>query len=260
MRIISLLLIFLISFPIASAQTIPKIVPYVNDLAGVLTQSDINSINLLAAGIEKNTTAQIAVLIVDTTAPSTIDEYANKAFRENGIGNKDNNNGLLIVVATSDRAWRIEVGYGLEGLINDAKAGGIARTYLIPNLKNGDYYIGLHSTVSVIGDIIQGSGDTSIISNQDSFSDFYDIFLVIVIFSTFLLPFIILIFKFTSEELVRCPKCGSRVSEEFVNGRYVYICKNGHKTKRKKVGRYFLYYGGVGRRWGGGSGRGFGGG
>jgi uncharacterized protein len=109
---------------------------YVQDFAKVLTQTEIEEIRSLGRTVEDQTTAQISVLTVDTIGENTIEEYANEAFRQYGIGNETENNGVLLVLAVTDRLIRIEVGYGLEGRIPDGKAGRILDEHAIPYLQN----------------------------------------------------------------------------------------------------------------------------
>ncbi|WP_258921409.1 TPM domain-containing protein [Heyndrickxia coagulans] len=109
---------------------------YVQDFAGVLTDSQKQELVSLGRQLDEQTKAQVAVLTVDTTGKDTnIDAYANKAFRQYGLGNKTMNNGVLLVVAVKDRKIRIEVGYGLEGALPDGKVGRILDQYAIPYLK-----------------------------------------------------------------------------------------------------------------------------
>ncbi|WHZ04234.1 TPM domain-containing protein [Neobacillus sp. YX16] len=109
---------------------------YVQDFAKVLTQTEVAEIRNLGRTVEDQTTAQISVLTVDTIGENTIEEYANEAFRQYGIGNEKENNGVLLVIAVTDRLIRIEVGYGLEGRIPDGKAGRILDEHAIPYLQN----------------------------------------------------------------------------------------------------------------------------
>ena len=92
-----------------------------------------------SAELEQKTTAQLVAVIVDTIGDSEIDEYANTLFRQWGIGQKDKNNGVLLLIALNERKSRIEVGYGLEGRLPDGKTGRIQDEYLIPYLSKGDY-------------------------------------------------------------------------------------------------------------------------
>jgi len=252
--------LFLIS-SIVFAQEIPSIQKYVNDYANVLSSSDISRINSLGARIEENTTVQIAVLTIDSTQPMSIEEYAVKVFEKAGIGYEDKDNGLLIVAAINDRKWRIEVGYGLEPIINDAKAGLIGRTYMTPAFREERYGDGLYDAVDAIYTVIQKSGDTSFISEQIAAEEMIIwVVAILIIFFFVLLPIII----YASSSFSKCPKCGTRMKchEE---GDYV-ICecpKCGKKIKKKRNRRthFWIFVGGFGGgRGGGGGGGGFGGG
>lgn len=139
--VFSLLLLFLFLLQgVAFAEDIKMPAPigdiYVQDFAKVLTQEEVAEIRSLGRTIEGQTTAQISVLTVDTIGENTIEEYANAAFRQYGIGNEKENNGVLLVIAVTDRLIRIEVGYGLEGRIPDGKAGRILDEYAIPFLQS----------------------------------------------------------------------------------------------------------------------------
>jgi uncharacterized protein len=243
---------------IAIAQNIPTLQKYVNDNANVLSSSDIARINALAAEIEENTTVQVAVLTVDTTQPSSIEEYAVEVFEQNGIGHADKDNGILIVAAIDDRKWRIEVGYGLEPVINDAKAGLIGRTYLVPAFQEERYGDGLYDAVSAIYMVIQNSGDTSFISEQ------IDIETLIPVIITLVFVFIPLIAILASiSYMPRCPKCGGRMKCH-TEGDYVICecvkCKKKIRKKRKNVPFWLFFFAGSGGHGGGGYGGGFGGG
>jgi uncharacterized protein len=142
-RIFSLLLVFITFFLCAvNAQAEDVQIPapvgdiYVQDFANVLNETERAELINLGRNIEDQTTAQIAVLTVGTIGDRPIEEFANKAFRQYGIGNKQENNGVLLVLSMQERKVRIEVGYGLEGRIPDGKAGRILDEYAIPFLKN----------------------------------------------------------------------------------------------------------------------------
>jgi len=244
---------------IVIAQEIPTLQKYVNDNANVLTSSDIARINALAAQIEENTTVQIAILTVDTTEPSTIEQYAVEVFEKAGIGFEDKDNGLLIVVAINDRKWRIEVGYGLEPVITDSTAGLIGRTYMVPAFQEERYGDGLYNAVDAIYTVIQSSGDTSFISEQ---LDEEVIIPVITMLVFVLIPFIMIIASVFSTP--KCPKCGGKMKCR-VEGDYVVCectkCKKKTKKKRDRVPWWLLFFvGSRGGRGGGFSGGGFGGG
>lgn len=137
-------LLFLLFFLLqsgASAENIKLPAPigdiYVQDFAKVLTDAETAEIRSLGRTIEDQTTAQISVLTVDSIGEYTMEEFANEAFRKYGIGDETQNNGVLLVMAVTDRLIRIEVGYGLEGRIPDGKAGRILDQNAIPYLQNG---------------------------------------------------------------------------------------------------------------------------
>jgi uncharacterized protein len=250
-------LVFISSIVIA--QEIPTLQKYVNDNANVLTSSDIARINALAAKIEENTTVQIAVLTVDTTYPSTIEQYAVEVFEKAGIGYEDKDNGLLIVVAINDREWRLEVGYGLEPIITDSTAGLIGRTYMTPAFREERYGDGLYDAVNAVYTVIQNSGDTSFISEQ---IDVEVILPLIIIFIFVLIPLVMIVASMFSTP--KCPKCGGRMKCH-VEGEYVVCecnkCKKKIKKKRKKYPFWFFFFAGSGKGGGGGfRGGGFGGG
>ncbi|MEN8698158.1 TPM domain-containing protein [Bacillus infantis] len=110
---------------------------YVQDFADVLSPEQENEIRSLGRSLEDRTTAQVAVLTVETTGGRPIEEYANLAFRQYAIGSAEENNGVLLVLAVKDKKARIEVGYGLEGRIPDGKAGRILDEVTFPRLEAG---------------------------------------------------------------------------------------------------------------------------
>jgi len=268
------LLVFLLSINIGFAQEIPTMKKYVNDFANVLSTAEEDRINNLCAEIENNWTVEIAVLTVQTTQPMTIEEYSVKVFEKNGIGKKDKDNGLLIVAAIDDRKWRFEVGYGLEPVIPDAKAGRVGEAYLTPYFKEGNYGDGFYYAVDAINKILQNSGDDSFISQQTSSSEdvFFDliiIFIILIPFMAVIIPIIVYKLAFTQ----KCPRCGAKMNchydDDYVNLRYSnrYIvcdcpkCGKRIKKKSKRKSSFWFFVGGVGHGgFGGGGGGGFGGG
>jgi uncharacterized protein len=146
--------------PCASAtQTVPEIVLYVNDFVGVLTYDEIGTLDEICSTLDQVTSDEIAIVVVNTTQPMGIDTFAVLLFSEAGIGKEDKLNGVLILISTEERLWRIEVGYGLEGILNDAKVGSIGRDNLEPYLAVGDYYPGIFYTLTAIIDELTSDPD-----------------------------------------------------------------------------------------------------
>lgn len=92
---------------------------------------------------ENKTKHQMAVITVKSLNGVEIEDFAVKKFQELGIGSKENNDGLLLIVAPNDRKLRIEVGYGLEPYLPDGLVGEIRDTYIVPNFKNNDFPTGI---------------------------------------------------------------------------------------------------------------------
>lgn len=136
------------------AQEFPKPTGYVNDFAGVIGGAYQQRIEQLASEIETKTSAEIAVVIVQTVAPSDIEQYAVDLFEHWGIGKKGKDNGVLILLAMREQAVRIEVGYGLEGALPDGLCGQIIRERMLPFFKQGKFGEGLLSASATIANII----------------------------------------------------------------------------------------------------------
>jgi uncharacterized protein len=135
-------------------QAFPKATGFVNDFANILDEPSRASIDRLLTDVERSTTAQIVFVSVPSLNGMHEDEYANKLFKEWGIGNKKEDNGVLVLVAPNERAMRIEVGYGLEGVLPDGLAGEIIRTQFTPRFKAGDYPGGIRAGMARVADVV----------------------------------------------------------------------------------------------------------
>jgi len=144
---IKIALWLLLLLPLAIiAQEIPnKPVPprLVNDIAGVLSADEEAALERKLVAYDDTTSNQIVVVTVKTLNDYPIEEYALKLFRDWGIGNKETNNGILILAAIDDRKIRIETGYGLEGAIPDITANQIITNDIVPAFRGGNYFEGL---------------------------------------------------------------------------------------------------------------------
>lgn len=116
---------------------------YVQDNAGLLSSATKEKLLAIGHELDKKTTAQIAVVTVENLDDRPIAEYANDLFRKWGIGSKDKNNGVLLLISKDPRKVRIEVGYGLEGALPDGYTGRVQDEELVPNLKKDDYDAGV---------------------------------------------------------------------------------------------------------------------
>jgi uncharacterized protein len=154
---LGLCLLFLCQFPTAWAYVeIPKLSSRVTDLTGTLNAGQAQALESKLATFEAKKGSQIAILIVPTTEPEDIAEFAIKVVDLWGIGRKGIDDGLILIIAKNDRKIRVEVNYGLEGVIPDAIAKRIGTETIAPYFKNDDYYGGINAGVDQIMGLIEG--------------------------------------------------------------------------------------------------------
>src|SRR3989475_8503535 len=132
--------LLLFSASLCAAEDIKKIHPagYVSDLAGVIAPEARTRLEALCTELEQKTGAQMAVVTVRSLEGESVETYAVDLFKQLGVGSKKDNRGVLLLLAPNERKYRIEVGYGLEPVINDARAGDAGHA-MVPFLRQGDY-------------------------------------------------------------------------------------------------------------------------
>lgn len=128
------------AFKLARAEDVNKIQPtgYVMDLAGVIDPATKARLEALCAEIERKTGAQMSIVTVHSLEGQSVQQYANDLFKHLGVGSKKDDRGVLLLVAPHERKYWTEVGYGLEPVINDARAGDAGRL-MVPLLRQGNY-------------------------------------------------------------------------------------------------------------------------
>lgn len=155
-------LILLFSMALAWAQNTEGLVPvpplnaHVVDLSGTLSSAQQQVLEQRLSEFEAHKGSQIAVLIVPGTQPEAIEQYAIRVAEQWKLGRKKIDDGAILVVAKNERALRIEVGYGLEGALNDATAKRIIDDIIVPYFKQGDFYGGINSGVDAMMRVIDG--------------------------------------------------------------------------------------------------------
>lgn len=172
---------------------------FVNDFADVITKSDEDEIfNISRELYEKSgNSTQLVVVTIDSLDGYSIEEYANELFNKWGIGDKEKNDGVLVLLSVGDRRSRIEVGYGLEGILTDSGTGKIQDEYMIPYYKNNEFSKGLVSGVQAISnkiDNIEAITPTISSTNNDVFVDDVYAILKILLFILIFCGLFILIF------------------------------------------------------------------
>jgi uncharacterized protein len=132
---------------------------YVNDFASVLADTDETYLEDYLRTLERDTSAEVAVATVTSLDGMTIEEYANRLFAAWGIGKKQRDNGVLVLVAVRDRQVRIEVGYGLEEILPDGRVGEIIRTSIVPEFRAGNIPRGIGQGIDRLARIIRERGE-----------------------------------------------------------------------------------------------------
>jgi len=135
---------------------IPALKARVTDLTGTLTPDQTARIEQKLAAFESRKGSQVVVLIVPTTKPETIEQFAIKVADAWKPGRKSVDDGVLLVVAKDDRALRIDVRYGLEGALSDIVSKRIIEGLIVPRFKSGDFYGGIDAGVDAIIKVIDG--------------------------------------------------------------------------------------------------------
>jgi uncharacterized protein len=149
--VIALLAAFLLVAAVPAAEPVyPNYSGFVNDYAGVLDDATKTKIEALCRELEAKTSAEMALAVVKSVAPLDTKTYAVKLFEQWKIGKKGKDNGLLILLAMDERRVEIEVGYGLEGTLNDAKVGALLDQYGVPFFKAGQYGDGLYNVAAAL--------------------------------------------------------------------------------------------------------------
>jgi uncharacterized protein len=150
-----LFLALLLPFLLWAAE-IPPLKARVTDLTNTLNAQQRGALEQTLAEFEARKGAQVAVLMVPTTQPETVEQYAVRVQEAWKLGRKGVDDGVLLVVAKNDRKVHIEVGYGLEGILPDAIAKRIIENDIVPRFKEGDFYGGIRAGADRIMRVVEG--------------------------------------------------------------------------------------------------------
>ena len=165
------IIVFAVFLAFATAGTALAVLPqptgYVNDFANVLDARTRSGLESTLSSLEQRTGAEVAVVTVNSLEGAPIEDYAVKLFQTWGIGKKGKDNGALILVAPNERQVRIEVGYGLEGAINDALAGRIIRERMLPAFKAGDFNAGIAGGTMTVAALVAKEAGTTLGNGND---------------------------------------------------------------------------------------------
>jgi uncharacterized protein len=157
MKILGALLLALLLAGVAYAEVaVPVLSARVTDLTRTLDVGQVQALESRLADFEAKKGVQIGILIVPTTAPETIEQFGIRVADAWKLGRKGVDDGALLLVAKDDRTLRIEVGYGLEGALNDATSHRIIDEIIVPRFKSGEFYRGIDAGVSAMMQVAGG--------------------------------------------------------------------------------------------------------
>ncbi|OGX39821.1 MAG: hypothetical protein A2984_01165 [Omnitrophica WOR_2 bacterium RIFCSPLOWO2_01_FULL_41_12] len=149
------------------AQNIPQPQGFVNDFAGVISQEYQDKLTALISEVEEKTSAEIAVVTIGSIAPYDEVGYARLLFDNWKPGKKSKDNGVLVLLAIKERRWRIETGYGVEGILPDGLCGEIGRNYMVSYFKEAKYAEGLYQGTLKIAQIIAQDANVDLIALEN---------------------------------------------------------------------------------------------
>ena len=246
---------------------------YVSNPDGILSASSVAAIDSMLLALEESTGIQVLVVVLGDIEGGDCFEFAYRLGKENGVGQKERDNGLVVLLSTGERCVQFATGYGLEGVMPDAICKRIQQQYMVEHFAAGDWNTGMVAGMRAVCGVLDGSMEN--IGDEDAGEEL----IALAVFLTMIfggLAVIILAVWYSS----RCPNCGKhkvqRISSRIVNrcnGYLVrentYRCQNcGHTFMRKehaddnsnrhRHGGVVIGGGGFGR--GGGFGGSFGGG
>ncbi|WP_332060936.1 TPM domain-containing protein [Bartonella sp. CB74] len=155
---ISILCLLIVSGGISYSQSkFPPLTGYINDVAHILDNETTENLTKKLATLEEKSGDQIVIVTLPTLSGNDIETYSNSLFRTWQLGQKQINNGVLLLIAPNEREVRIEVGYGLEGELTDAISAVIINNFILPNFRKGNYREGIVEAVNAIINVITES-------------------------------------------------------------------------------------------------------
>ncbi|HEY5824194.1 MAG TPA: TPM domain-containing protein, partial [Cyclobacteriaceae bacterium] len=167
---------------------------YVSNPDGIISEITVEQINVILDSLEKKTTAQVSVVLLNSIGNADVFDFAQQLFEKWGIGQKGNSNGLLILFVMDKRTVRFHTGDGLEGVLPDATCKDIQREYMVPHFKDGNYSEGMLQGVEKVAAILTNpEAAAEIIDTSVNADEEYYIyaFIMLVLFPVLVITFFI---------------------------------------------------------------------
>ncbi len=155
-RVVLSIALFFLQSICALAIDVPQLRDRVTDVAGILTADQIASLDTKLQSFEATDSTQIAVVIIPSLEGESLEAYSMRVAEAWKIGQKGRDNGAILLIALRDRKVRIEVGYGLESNLTDARTNQIIRNEIAPRFREGDYYGGIDAAVTAMIQSVRG--------------------------------------------------------------------------------------------------------
>ncbi|MCF7919286.1 MAG: TPM domain-containing protein [Candidatus Cloacimonetes bacterium] len=155
-KLVIFLLLTLLMLPLLAKLRLPELKMMVNDEAGILSRGEEQELESLLRTVKDRTSSEVVLLTITSLQGLTIEEYGIRLADEWKVGKADRDNGLILLVSTGDRKVRLEVGYGLEGILTDARCSYIINESILPAFRSNNYYEGIKAGLSSATGLITG--------------------------------------------------------------------------------------------------------
>lgn len=186
----ALVLTFAAAAMVWAGLSFPKLTGRVVDNADMISAQDEQRLVAQLSTFETQTTNQLVVVTLPDLQGYTIEEFGYQLGREWGIGQAQQNNGVLLLVASAERKVRIEVGYGMEGVLTDALASQIIHTIIVPQFKSGNFSGGIVAGSEAIMTVLNGGADASTFPQTER-EEKPDTMFILFVLLFFVLPIIL---------------------------------------------------------------------
>ncbi len=155
-RFITLLLLFVAVSHVSWALEVPRLQGRINDYANIVSPATEAELESYLAAVEKQSGAQIALLTIESLEGRSLESFSIAVVDQWKLGDAEKDNGVLLLIAMAEKDIRIEVGYGLEGILTDAASGYIIRENISPNFRQGNFDAGVKAGLTTIGQLVAG--------------------------------------------------------------------------------------------------------
>ncbi|MBR6813231.1 MAG: TPM domain-containing protein [Tidjanibacter sp.] len=235
---------------------------------GLLSSAAVDSLNAMLVPLKEQGLAEVAVVALGSIGSDDPVSFRHRLFNHWGLGNKDADNGLLVLLVEDQGAIEIETGYGVEGLLPDALCKRVIENLMIPHFREGDFSSGMVEGVGALALVLQGADPAEVTNGEEE--DLLTIFLVACLLFVLPVMAVVLIVRRQS----RCPQCKKHtlrrsgrvlISKNLYQKTYnvTYVCTNCGKIVNRREAEATAVAAGTtigGGHRGGGFGGGFGGG